>query len=254
MFYQSQNSLYSDLIKIETGNDFNFPPHLHSSFEFITVSNGEMTVTVDKKQYELKAGESILIFPNQLHSFSTKEHSSHLLCIFATKLVQGYSNIFLSKRPIDHRFFPDRFYIDKLYNTEILKDSLKAKGVLYSLCAEFDSNAVYEDKSNEKEDLLLKIFQFVEQNYNRSCSLEALSEHISYHSVYLSRYFKQCTGLTYTDYVNRYRVNEAGYILKNSDSTILRIAYECGFDSLRSFNRNFKKIMGMTPVEFKNNN
>lgn len=251
MFYESQNSLYSDLLKIEAGKDFSFPPHLHSSFEFIVLTDGEMTVTVDKKQYKIKKGEALLIFPNQTHSLVTNEHSSHILCIFSSKLVQGYSNVFLSRLPIDHKFSPDRFYIDQLSDFGSLSNSLKAKGLLYSLCAEFDKNAVYEERRNKKEDLLSKIFQFVESNYNKCCTLEALAEHTSYHSVYLSRYFKQCTGLTYTDYVNRYRVNEAGYALKNSDNTVLRIAFECGFDSLRTFNRNFKKITGMTPAEFK---
>lgn len=251
MFYESHNSLYSDLLKIETGEDFSFPPHLHSSFEFVTVTDGEMLVNVDKKQYYLKDGEALLIFPNQMHSLSTPEHSRHLLCIFSPKLVQAYSNVFLAKRPVDHKFYPDSFYIKQLSEFVYRKSSLKAKGLLYSLCDEFDSNAVYTDHDSEKENLLLKIFQFVETNYNKTCTLDALSEHISYHSVYLSRYFKRCTGLSYTDYVNRYRVNEAGYILKNSDTNILQIAYDCGFESLRSFNRNFKSIMGVTPSEFR---
>ena len=251
MLYESHNSLYSDLLKIESGEDFSFPSHLHSSFEFVTVTEGKMQVNIDKKQYSLEAGEALLIFPHQMHSLTTAEHSRHLLCIFSPKLVQAYSNVFLSKRPIDHKFYPDSFYIKQLSEFAYRENSLKAKGLLYSLCDEFDATATYEDHDSEKQDLLLKIFQFVETNYNKGCSLEALSEQISYHSVYLSRYFKRCTGLSYTDYVNRYRVNEAGYILKNSDLNILQIAYDCGFESLRSFNRNFKSIMGVAPSEFR---
>lgn len=251
MFYESHNSLYNDLLKIETGEDFSFPPHLHSSFEFVTVTEGKMLVNIDKKQYFLESGEALLIFPNQMHSLSTDEHSRHLLCIFSPKLVQAYSNTFLTKRPKNHKFYPSKFYIDKLSSFVYRGNSLKAKGILYSLCDEFDSSAEYEEHDSEKENLLLKIFQFVEANYNKACSLEALSENTSYHSVYLSRYFKRCTGLSYTDYVNRYRVNEAGYILKNSSMNILQIAYDCGFDSLRTFNRNFKSIMGVSPSEYR---
>ena len=251
MLYESHNSLYSDLLKIENGEDFCFPLHLHSSFELVTVTEGEMLVNIDKKQYSITCGEALLIFPNQMHSLSTPEHSRHLLCIFSPKLVQAYSGVFLSKRPTNHKFYPHSFYINQLSELGQKGNSLKAKGLLYSLCDEFDSSTTYEDHDSEKQDLLLKIFQFVETNYNKTCTLEALSEQISYHSVYLSRYFKQCTGLSYTDYVNRYRVNEAGYILKNSDLNILQIAYDCGFESLRSFNRNFKSIMGVAPSEFR---
>ncbi len=251
MFYESQNSLYGDSLKIETGRDFFFPSHLHSSFEFITVTEGEMIINVDKKQYLVRSGEALLIFPNQIHSLETPVHSSHSLCIFSPKLVQGYSDVFLTRRPKDHKFRPDPFYIAQLSDVGGFRNSLKAKGILYSLCAEFDAHAAYVEQKNKGEDLLPRIFRFVEANYKKTCTLEALAESTSYHSVYLSRYFKRCTGLTYTDYVNRYRVNEARYILKNVDQSILQTAYDCGFDSLRNFNRNFKKVTGMTPSEYR---
>ena len=251
MFYQSGNSLYSDLWKIENGVDFSFPLHLHSSFEFITVTEGSMTITVDKKQYALHPGKGVLIFPNEAHALISEEHSAHTLCIFSPKLVQAYSGVFLSKRPLCHLFEPNRFYLDQLFALNAKESSLRIKGLLYSLCADFDASAVYRNHESEKEELLFKIFQFVESHYTTSCSLEALSAETSYHGVYLSHYFKQMTGLTYTDYVNRYRVNEAGYLLKNGGESILQVAYDCGFDSLRSFNRNFKKVMGVTPSEYR---
>ena len=48
MFYESQHSSSSDLLKFEFGNDFSFSPHLHGGLEFITVTEGEMTATIDK--------------------------------------------------------------------------------------------------------------------------------------------------------------------------------------------------------------
>lgn len=251
MFYESKNSLHSDVQKVETGTDFSFPSHLHSSFEFIAVTEGEMVVTVDKIQYNLSKGEGVLVFPNQVHELYTPRHSYHILCIFSAQLVRAYSNVFVGKLPVSNRFTPPPFYISQLAALRDSENILMAKGLLYSLCAEFDGIAVYRERKNEEGDLLLRIFQYVESNFNKDCSLKALAASTSYHSVYLSRYFKQYTGLTFTDHVNRYRINEAAYILKNSQQKILDIAYECGFDSLRSFNRNFKKIMGMTPNEYR---
>lgn len=251
MFYESENSLHSEIQKVETGTDFSFPAHLHSSFEFISVTEGEMLVTVDKIQYTLSPGQGLLIFPNQVHELYTPHHSCHILCIFSVQLVRAYSNVFAGKLPVSNLFSPAPFYVGRLAALRDSENILLAKGLLYSLCAEFDASAVYRQREKEKGDLLLRIFQYVEGNYNKGCSLAALAAHTSYHSVYLSRYFKQYTGLTFTDHVNRYRINEAAYILKNSQQKILDIAYECGFDSLRSFNRNFKKVMGMPPNEYR---
>ena len=57
--------------------------------------------------------------------------------------------------------------------------------------------------------------------------------------------------ISYNQHVNSYRLNHAGYLLHNSDLSVLEISEECGFDSLRTFNRNFKDFYKMTPVQYK---
>lgn len=253
MFYELQNSWRSDLLKIERGIDFSFPSHLHESFELVLITSGEMLVRVDNVEYTLTSGDAILIFPNQLHELVSLKHSSHFLCIFSTTLVRAFSKMCAGKVPVCNRFKPDKFYIDCLMrcNSDEALNTIAIKGTLYSLCAEFNKTAKYTDQTITNDGLLAKIFKYVEDNFQANCTLEALSSSISYNYVYLSRFFKQCTNISFIDYVNRYRIDEACYLLKNSESSILQIAYDCGFDSLRSFNRNFKKIMDATPSEYR---
>ena len=252
MFYESKNSLSADIWKTESDTDFSFPAHLHGSFELITVTEGSMSVTVDKRSYTVRSGDALLIFPNQVHSLTTEEHSRHFLCIFSPKTVQAYSKVYLSKIPRSNLFHPDTRHIEALM---ALGDSpvseIELKGHLYTLCGEFDRGAEYLDRAEGSEGLLSEIFRFVETEYGGDCSLEALSARTSFHYGYLSRYFKQRTGHAFTDYVNRYRVNEACYLLRNGERSVLSVAYDCGFNSLRSFNRNFKKITGATPAEYR---
>ena len=155
--------------------------------------------------------------------------------------------------PTCNLFEPHKFNIDRLMsiNSTGSLDTIALKGILYSICAEFNERAEYIEQNITKDGLLAKIFKFVEENFRGDCTLNALATSISYNYVYLSRFFKQCTNISFIDYVNRYRVDEACYLLKNSDSSVLQIAYDCGFDSLRSFNRNFKKIMNLTPSEYQ---
>lgn len=192
-----------------------------------------------------------MIFPNQVHSLHTPEKSRHVLCIFSPQLIRAYSGVYLNKLPCEAMFFPKTDFGQWLLQLKEQQNELQAKGVLYSLCGEFDAGAVYRDREENSEDLLRKIFHFVDEHYSGDCSLAALAEYTAYHSVYLSRCFKEATGLSFTSHVNRYRVNEAAYRLRNSGEKILDIAYECGFESLRSFNRNFKTIMGVTPNEYR---
>ena len=102
MLYEAKNSFDTDLCKIETGVDFSFPKHLHSSFEFITATEGELVVSVDNEDYLLKSGDALLIFPHQVHSLKSCVHSRHFLCIFSPKLVSAYSGIYTSKLPISN--------------------------------------------------------------------------------------------------------------------------------------------------------
>lgn len=252
MFYQSQHSFNADGIKFENNVDYNFPAHLHNSFEFVNVRSGEMLVTVDKTTYTVSAGESILIFPNQVHELVTPNNSSHFLCIFSPKLVQAYNAAFVDKRPFNNVFALDDFYIKKL---ESLKDDysiFEMKGILYSICGIFDRSAEYTLRGNDREKLLPKIFEFVDTHFSGECSLSTLSEYTSYHYVYLSKYFKNCIGLSFTDYVNRYRINEACYRFRNDPKqTVIQTAYECGFSSLRTFNRNFRRIVGVSPSQYQ---
>ena len=253
MLYESNNSFNTDLFKIEEGVDFSFPKHLHSSFEFITVTEGEMTVSVGSTDYLLTVGQALLIFPHQVHSLRSDGHSQHFLCIFSPKLVSAYSGVSSSKLPGCNLFTPSAAAMSMMLDLSDFGNvsKLKLKGALYSLCADFDSSAIYRERKVNAPDLLEKIFTFVETEYGKDCSLDALSESTSYHYVYLSRYFKKCIGMSFTEYVNVYRINEACYMLRNGTQSIIEIAMACGFDSLRSFNRNFKKIMLIAPAQYR---
>ena len=250
MFYEFQHFGVSEYFCKEGGENFNFPTHLHQSFEFITVLDGEMQITVDNNRYSLKKGESVLIFPHQLHSLSSTK-SKHMLCIFSPEIVMAYFDKTQKKIPVNNKFVTSQYLINSLDEISENCTDIKQKGILYSICAEFDENAQYITKDVGDRNLLYKIFEFVESNFDKDCSLEHLSKNTGFSYPYLSRYFKNTVGTSFNNYVNQYRLNRACYILKNSDCSILQCALESGYTSLRTFNRNFKSIIGITPQEYR---
>jgi AraC-like DNA-binding protein len=66
-----------------------------------------------------------------------------------------------------------------------------------------------------------------------------------------SRFFRRATGNTFTDFVNRVRVNRACQLLMETDRLVTHICYEVGFNNVANFNRRFLEIKGMTPSEFR---
>ncbi len=66
-----------------------------------------------------------------------------------------------------------------------------------------------------------------------------------------SRFFRRATGNTFTDFVNRIRVNRAGQLLMETDRLVTHICYEVGFNNVANFNRRFLEVKGLTPSEFR---
>jgi AraC-like DNA-binding protein len=66
-----------------------------------------------------------------------------------------------------------------------------------------------------------------------------------------SRFFRRATGNTFTDFINRVRVNRACQLLMETDRPVMHICYEVGFQNVANFNRRFRDIKGMTPSEFR---
>ncbi len=253
MFYEFQHFGISESFSKEYNENFNFPMHLHQSFEFVTVLSGEMVITVDKTEYTLTQGEALLIFPNQLHSFLSKG-SEHLLCIFSPQLVSAFNSYSLDKVPVSNKFVPDSYIISRLSDIDNDSKIFEKKALLYTICTEFDKTADYTKIDARRENsLFYKIFSFVENNYKDDCLLSDLEKECGLSYSYLSRYFKNTIGLSFNEYVNQYRISKACYMLTNSDVTILECAYESGYKSLRSFNRNFKLYTEVSPYQYRKN-
>jgi AraC-like DNA-binding protein len=223
---------------------------LHNSFEFVAIINGEIQINVENNKYKLKKGDTLLIFPNQIHEYISDAENEYIICIFSPELVKSYQNVFLKNSPKSNLFKSEINYAE-LLSEALGRNVFSVKGLLYSLCGEFHENREYIEKSTTNDALIEKIFKFVEENYSNDCTLSALSKSTSYNYAYLSRCFKSYTGATFVDYVNRYRVNEASYLLKNTNLAVLEVAFKTGFDSLRNFNRVFKKITEKTPKEYR---
>jgi AraC-like DNA-binding protein len=108
--------------------------------------------------------------------------------------------------------------------------------------------------TTKKVDLLLQ-FMLTEKPYlNPDITLDDLANGLSYSAKETSSLINEYLHQNFFDFINRYRIEDAKYIMKNSMDkkiTILEILYEVGFNSKSSFNRLFKRYTGSTPTEFK---
>ena len=253
MVYQhSHFGFTGHFLKMHQQN-FSFPIHVHRSFELVVVLSGKMKATVSKRTYELTKNRAVLILPNQPHALESTQ-SECLLFIFSPDSVGAYERKTAGLSPADNSFTVDDPLLKQLLCLEDKASEVKKKVALYSACAAFDENAIYTKKEAAESGLLSEIFAFVEAHYDSDCSLEELSRALGYSECYLSRYFKNSTGCSYLSFLNQYRIDRASLLLSTTDKTILACAVECGYRTLRHFNRSFLTYTGQTPTEFREKN
>jgi two-component system response regulator YesN len=93
--------------------------------------------------------------------------------------------------------------------------------------------------------------RLIQQEYARPLSLTILSEKVDVHPTYLSNVFKKQTGLALIDFINHYRVEQAKKLLEDPLTRIYWVGEQVGFANQRYFSQVFKKIVGLTPVEYR---
>ena len=96
-----------------------------------------------------------------------------------------------------------------------------------------------------------KIIAFIRENYAETFTLKEMADSSGLNPGYLSRAFKEKTGMPVFEYINRIRIQKSCLLLKRSSISILEIAYSVGYNNISFFNRYFRKIMNMSPREYR---
>lgn len=108
-----------------------------------------------------------------------------------------------------------------------------------------------ENQHNKREqDRIKNIYQFIDERFQQKININEVANLSNLSKAAFCRYFKKMTKLTFTEFINHYRVNQAK-ILLISNKNVTETCFECGFESLSYFNRIFKKITSENPMAFK---
>ena len=102
----------------------------------------------------------------------------------------------------------------------------------------------------KQQERMHRIHQFVEANFQKTIDTQQIANEVNLSLPAFCRYFKKTTKLTYTDFVNQYRVQYAKKLLIQ-DKNVTETCFESGFESLSYFNRIFKKWTGEAPSSFR---
>lgn len=93
------------------------------------------------------------------------------------------------------------------------------------------------------------MLSYITEHFKEDVTLSGMAQSLGYEEHYLSRLFHSFFGMNFKQFVNEYRVNYAESLLSDTGKNcgITEIAYACGFQSVRNFNRAYKRITGHSP-------
>lgn len=260
---------YNLPVNIFTSYDLEFPPHWHESMEIIYILDEHLNIGLNNSVYTLAPGDIFIVGKGEVHYFLLQPvKCSRLIIQLELSVFEDLSNYISSRRivdpyiPVNH---PMHSFFEKHIKDIQVEIELSLPGFefiigarLYDIAAGLIRYIPTEklcsaDRSKQlkKLEMLDNIFKYIDNNYREQINLSEVAKAASFSMYHFTRFFKEATGMTFWQYLNNYRVSKAVNYLLNTSDSISDIAYNSGFNSIKTFNRVFRQIKGYSPSQFK---
>ena len=255
-FYEQKK----ELLQTGTGNQMNFPLHLHLALELLYVVKGEIKAKIGSSEYTVRSGELALMFPNTVHDYLTvsKREDTKFIMIIASPLLAGdFKNILLSAHPIYPIISSNALHQDAVYAIKALLADKSVNDALAKLFIQLILTRVMPHlklESNQNlspHDLTAQVISYISEHFSEPLSLEMLSKKFGASRYQISRIFSKTIAVKYYDYINTLRINYAKSLLQNTDQDILSIGFDCGYENQQTFNRVFKSYCNVSPKQYR---
>ncbi|WP_171645246.1 GH39 family glycosyl hydrolase [Paenibacillus phytorum] len=245
------------------------PNHWHDSIEILFVLKGKLQLFTKDRYTELNEEDLFLINANDIHAIEAEENNLVLaLQIPIAYLIQIEPQIERMSfgcnsaaygREEQVKFDELRALLAEMMLLHYKRPqgyTLRIQSLLLSLTYLLIQGFRSQDQNTEKLDdkhreRLLRITSYVKENYNRNINIQQLAQQEYLTVPYLSRFFKEYMGTSFTKYVNAVRLDRAVKDLTLTNLSITQIAHDHGFPNLKSFNAVFKEFYRQTPGEYR---
>ncbi len=252
------------------------PLHWHNEFEINYVLEGRAEFLCGEEKFISNKGDIVIIQPNVLHAiytygdfeqrYDTVVFSADMLgaavsdrcaaeCIrplvnstygitaHITAGHQYYSEIRTAVEIIFYCAKGDSPQLDMLLKSELLR--------LFWLLENCGDIFIKAKNKPDFSEVMRPAIEYINENYCENITIQQLADIVHLSKSYFMGRFKQATGVGTIEYITQLRVKKACRLLSESGMGAAEIAFECGFRNLSNFNRQFRKAVGCTPVEYR---
>lgn len=241
-----------------------FSPHMHDELEIVLVNSGSVTAYIDDCEYTLEKGALCVIFPNQLHSYVdnfTSTEPNNYIMIFSSDVLASFSIDFMKRTPKDPVIRDKEIlsvierYFEEAVQIKNAGEQFSAKALnAYSMLILSKVLPLFEFKTARhlQKDVSADIFAYCNSNFCEDISLEKMAKDLNVSKEHIMRLFRERLRTSFRAYINQLRIDKAKKLLKTTDHSVTEIASLSGYNTIRSFNRAFLDIVGLSPTEYRN--
>ncbi|MEO6497580.1 MAG: AraC family transcriptional regulator [Mucilaginibacter sp.] len=254
---------------------FETPWHYHSEYEITLILQGRGKRFIGNHVGDFAVGELILLGPNLPHLFrkdNADEAGGSLVIHFQEDFLGAHFpnvpemqkiKLLFERSKMGIRLLGDAREISEQQMNSVYElegmDRLIALLQLLSTLAQTDeyellSSPDVSGQNARDSDRLNKVFDYVMTHFTENIQLDKVAEIANMSYSGFCRYFKNRTKKNFSHFVNEIRIGYACQRLMESDISVSSVCYECGFNNLTNFNEQFKKIIKLTPHQFKMKN
>ncbi len=168
-----------------------------------------------------------------------------------TIILTGYKEFDFAKKAIAYGV---NDYLLKPTDMDELYTAIKKIKSLLDNSLGTKKNVADAARAEDEKAVILKVKNYVSENYNKDITLQKAADHVYLNPIYLSRLFKQETGENFIDFVMRFRIEKAAQLLRTTELKIYEICDMVGYKNTKYFSTLFKKMMNASPIEYKERN
>ncbi|MDO5346072.1 MAG: response regulator [Lachnospiraceae bacterium] len=162
----------------------------------------------------------------------------------ATIILSGYEEFRYAQQAL--RYGARCYLLKPSRSSDILKQ-------IFEIADEISGSPQKPEEESISSSIAERAKEYVEEYYHEELTLQRVADEVGISPGYLSTIFSQYLGVGFIDYLNQVRIGHACAYLKQKYFKTYEIAYKVGFQDEKYFTRVFKKIMGVTPSEYKKN-
>lgn len=257
IFHQPHNSKssYSYNAFFYTKEIWDF--HFHKNLELIYVVKGSVKCLLNNTEYTLKEGDYGLCLPYEVHSYIPQDDTLYWVGVFSEDYVRLFANHIRGKQANGFVFkCPES--TNNLLQSTLISENVPSiyvlKACLYAICDAFLCEVDFSENQGNKKTNISLIVQYISENHTKNITLKDIAKLLGYDYNYVSRFFHSTFNMSFTNFLNIYRLETAIKLLEETNKKITDIALESGFQSVRSFNNSFRLKFGISPSEYKRKN